>query len=170
MNIENSIESKSVSKLERMIFFIPSYQRGYRWEKQQISPQNPKNIADFIKEYGENELPEELRGWDNSEKYREIAKKYVTDTPDVLSNLTLLNSHDNRGIGNKYFFEKREKIKEYFQQGSFIPPCSMNVFMKFYTQNPKNLNFWDQNEDGGAYTDFIKETVDNFLKEEVNNE
>ena len=33
---ENKIELKSVSELLGMKFFIPSYQRGYRWTEQQI--------------------------------------------------------------------------------------------------------------------------------------
>ena len=34
---ENTIELKSVGDLHEMNFFIPSYQRGYRWtEKQDI--------------------------------------------------------------------------------------------------------------------------------------
>ena len=33
---ENKIELKSVSELLGMKFFIPSYQRGYRWTKQQV--------------------------------------------------------------------------------------------------------------------------------------
>ena len=34
---ENKIELKSVSELLEMKFFIPSYQRGYRWTKSQIT-------------------------------------------------------------------------------------------------------------------------------------
>ena len=33
---ENIIEMKSVSNLLGLKFFIPSYQRGYRWNEQQI--------------------------------------------------------------------------------------------------------------------------------------
>ena len=33
---ENLITLKSVSELERMKFFIPGYQRGYRWDRQQV--------------------------------------------------------------------------------------------------------------------------------------
>ena len=33
---ENIIEMKSVSELLGMRFFIPNYQRGYRWSEQQV--------------------------------------------------------------------------------------------------------------------------------------
>ena len=34
---DNKIELKSVKELLGMKFFIPSYQRGYRWTEQQVS-------------------------------------------------------------------------------------------------------------------------------------
>ena len=33
---ENIIELKSISELLKMKFFIPNYQRGYRWTEQQV--------------------------------------------------------------------------------------------------------------------------------------
>lgn len=78
-----------------------------------------------------------------------------------IGNLTLLTDHDNRGIGNKFFFEKREKLQEYFQNGSFIPICSMNVFMKFYSQ-PNQMEFWAQN-DREDYELSITDTIEQFF-------
>jgi uncharacterized protein with ParB-like and HNH nuclease domain len=43
---ENKIELKSVSELLGMNFFIPSYQRGYRWTTQQV-----KDLLDDIQEF-----------------------------------------------------------------------------------------------------------------------
>src|SRR5690554_5420886 len=34
--MSNSISIKAISELLGMNFFIPSYQRGYRWDKQQV--------------------------------------------------------------------------------------------------------------------------------------
>lgn len=42
----NKIELKSISELSGMNFFIPSYQRGYRWTKQQV-----KDLLDDIHEF-----------------------------------------------------------------------------------------------------------------------
>jgi hypothetical protein len=44
--MENKIELKSIGELLRMNFFIPSYQRGYRWTKQQV-----KDLLDDIQEF-----------------------------------------------------------------------------------------------------------------------
>ena len=43
---ENKIELKSVSELLGMKFFIPSYQRGYRWTEQQV-----KDLLDDVNEF-----------------------------------------------------------------------------------------------------------------------
>ena len=43
---ENSIEMKYVSDLLGIKFFIPSYQRGYRWTEQQV-----KDILNDINDF-----------------------------------------------------------------------------------------------------------------------
>ncbi len=43
---ENNIELKSISELLGMKFFIPSYQRGYRWTEQQV-----KDLLDDVNEF-----------------------------------------------------------------------------------------------------------------------
>ncbi len=50
---ENKIELKSVSELIGMKFFIPSYQRGYRWTEQQV-----KDLLDDVNEF----KPEKVEG------------------------------------------------------------------------------------------------------------
>jgi uncharacterized protein with ParB-like and HNH nuclease domain len=47
---ENKIELKSISELLGMNFFIPSYQRGYRWTEQQV-----KDLLDDIWEFIESD-------------------------------------------------------------------------------------------------------------------
>lgn len=50
---ENKIELKSVSELLGMKFFIPSYQRGYRWTEQQV-----KDLLDDIWEFSKKKKQE----------------------------------------------------------------------------------------------------------------
>ena len=44
--MSNKIELKSISELRGMNFFIPNYQRGYRWTKQQV-----KDLLEDIQEF-----------------------------------------------------------------------------------------------------------------------
>ena len=50
---ENKIELKSVSELLGLKFFIPSYQRGYRWTEQQV-----KDLLNDVKEFIQNKNSE----------------------------------------------------------------------------------------------------------------
>lgn len=48
---ENKIELRSVNELLGMRFFIPSYQRGYRWTEQQV-----KDLLNDVKEFIDNKI------------------------------------------------------------------------------------------------------------------
>lgn len=146
-----------------------------KWDVEHISPQNPKNDDDLkraVKKFKDNEhLKNLIDALNKEEKDTNIIEKerakYFAAGDDLMGiqNLTLLTEHDNRGIGNKFFFEKRQKLQEYYQLGSFIPVCSMNVFMKFYSDNPEQMAFWDKT-DRMKYKENLKRTINKFFDNE----
>ena len=147
----------------------------YKWDVEHISPQNPKNDDDLkkaVEKFKDNEYLKILIDALNMEEkdtkiIEEERAKYFAADDDLMGiqNLTLLSAHDNRGIGNKFFFEKRQKLQEYYQQGSFIPACSMNVFMKFYSDNPEQMAFWDK-DDRDSYKNKLEQIIKNFFNNE----
>ncbi|MBQ6726593.1 MAG: DUF262 domain-containing protein [Bacteroidales bacterium] len=147
----------------------------YKWDVEHISPQNPKNDDDLkkaVEKFKDNEYLRILIDAINKEEkdtkiIEEERAKYFAAGDDLMGiqNLTLLTAHDNRGIGNKFFFEKRQKLQEYYQQGSFIPACSMNVFMKFYSEKPEQMAFWDK-DDRDSYKNKLEQTIKNFFDNE----
>ena len=147
----------------------------YKWDVEHISPQNPKNDDDLkkaVEKFKDNEyLNNLIDALNKEEKDTNIIEgeraKYFAAGDDLMGiqNLTLLTEHDNRGIGNKFFFEKRQKLQEYYQQGSFIPACSMNVFMKFYSEKPEQMAFWDK-DDRDSYKNKLEQTIKNFFGNE----
>lgn len=145
----------------------------YNWDVEHISPQNPKEneslrkVIMSVNNYkdipGFNELIQAID--DNNEtKIKELRLRFFAEGEELMGiqNLTLLTEHDNRGIGNRFFFEKRQKLQEYYKKGSFMPACSMNVFMKFYSNNPQQMLFWDEN-DRKNYKTKIQEVINNFF-------
>lgn len=148
---------------------------NYKWDVEHISPQNPKDdnaLKKAIEKFKDNEYLKNLIDALNKEEkdtkiIEEERTKYFAAGDDLMGiqNLTLLSEHDNRGIGNKFFFEKRQKLQEYYQQGSFIPACSMNVFMKFYSDNPEQMAFWDE-KDRVSYKNKLEQTIKNFFGNE----
>ena len=148
---------------------------AYKWDVEHISPQNPKNddaLKTVVEKFKDNECLKKLIAALNKEEkdadiIEEERAKYFAAGDDLMGiqNLTLLSFHDNRGIGNKFFFEKRQKLQEYYQQGSFIPACSMNVFMKFYSDNPEQMAFWDE-KDRESYKNKLEQTIKKFFDNE----
>ena len=61
---------------------------------------------------------------------------------DNIANLCLLSDTINRSIKNNGFKMKRKDIIESEKQGMFIPICTRNVFLKYYTENVDRLKFW----------------------------
>lgn len=152
---------------ERIKFSFANFHK-YKWDVEHISPQNPKNIDQIklkLSECNTNHIFDSILQKDVIDE--DMNKFFATDD-DLMSigNLTLLAAHDNRGIGNRFFFEKRQKLQEYYQEGSFIPMCSMNVFLKFYTQEPDQMLFWSE-EDRKNYADKIKDTITDFFSQKT---
>ena len=80
---------------------------------------------------------------------------------DNLSNLALLDSSTNRGYGKAPFPQKRTTIIKRDEEGVFIPLCTRNVFLKYYSPHTNNLLFWSAT-DRKNYLDKIEETLKNF--------
>lgn len=90
--------------------------------------------------------------------------------PDGIGNLTLLDAPTNRGYRNAPFVVKRTKIlKAERLKGTFILPCSRDLFLKVFSANPGNLRRWDIKKDGAAHVTAICDTLKKFFgeKEEI---
>ena len=95
-------------------------------------------------------------------------------------NLTLLDQGTNKAYKNSIFSVKRSFIifKEMgkhctlkedgtvhtddYKAIAFVPPCTKQVFMKYYTANPTNLLVWGRT-DAEAYLEDMKNKVKLFL-------
>jgi len=100
----------------------------------------------------------------------------------MIWNFALLDSSTNRGYGNAIFAAKRrfilgkdqgkkiiiddklENIEIKVEDGeiAFVPPCTKNVFLKYYTPLPNNLREWNK-IDAENYKKNIKEVLSKFL-------
>lgn len=68
----------------------------------------------------------------------------VTDdeTDHSLGNLTLLDSATNRGYQNAVFPIKRATIIALDKKATFVPLCTKNVFLKYYSKQVDKMLFW----------------------------
>lgn len=68
-----------------------------------------------------------------------------------VSNLALLASGHNSALNNAVFEVKRRRILELDRQGAYIPICTRQVFLKYYTDaNAQQVHFWST-QDREAY-------------------
>jgi len=68
------------------------------------------------------------------------------DGEDDISNLTLLDATTNRSYKNDFFPIKRRKIIGRDSDGTFVPLCTKNVFLKYYSRPPKDLYRWSKKD------------------------
>lgn len=85
-----------------------------------------------------------------------------------IGNLTLLDSETNRSYGNAFFSIKRKTIIENDKNGTFIPICTKNLFLKYYSKNATDLQKWTK-QDAEDYKNTILETFKEIFKNEVQN-
>ncbi|HBY21122.1 MAG TPA: DUF262 domain-containing protein [Clostridiales bacterium] len=133
----------------------------YDWLKAVYDEVDDKTLLDKIKSVIDKDLVFEDAAF--VEIYSEILAAYG-DNEDVnnISNLTLLDAKTYRSYKNAVFPIKRKIILENDRKGTFIPICTKNVFMKYYSDDIKQMTFWG-NDDRERYLVAITETLKEYL-------
>lgn len=89
----------------------------------------------------------------------------VTDI-DTIDNLALLASDDNSALSNSVFEVKRRHVLARDQRGSYIPICTRNVFLKYYTATEgQQIHYWGDHDREG-YLAAMRSHVSPYLLEE----
>ena len=109
----------------------------------------PENYDDAIKEFGSFDcLKQKLEGNTLDEKER-----------NKVWNFTLLDQSTNRSYGNSIFASKRKEIlardrgmkieegeEKALEKMVYLPPCTKNVFLKYYTKDASDLAEWTKDD------------------------
>ena len=83
-----------------------------------------------------------------------------------IDNLALLDITANSSISNNFFDVKRSMIIEKDRNGEFIPVCTRNVFLKYYSEDPSQIHYWSKT-DRRNYLEAIKKTISPYMIQEV---
>jgi len=78
--------------------------------------------------------------------FQSIIEYVLGDDDNSIRNLCLLDRGTNRSYKNDSFKNKRNKIIDNEKNGTFIPVCTRNVFMKYYSKGLKDLEIWNEND------------------------
>ena len=103
-----------------------------------------------------------------------IRDEFMTVAPDVirllspdnddktqmhtLSNMALLTIGENAALSNSAFDVKREEIIKMDRNGEYIPTCTKNVFLKYYSESATDLHRWTQ-DDRKKYIDAMNKVL-----------
>ena len=125
-----------------------------------------------------NILEEEIIKYKPDDIIPKSIKRRINELSDLLDkkldthsikNLCLLDNTTNSSLSNSNFQDKRKSILQIDMQGgivksngkkqkTFIPICTKNVFLKYYTKNTNAINFtfW-------GYEEALEQSITNFL-------
>lgn len=188
MNVE-TIRRKQGSS-ERYSFHAQS---ANRWSIEHIHAQNAEDLkteeqwrawlsyhAEALKRLDFDKNRELIRQIDHTlaakvitrQTFRLLATQVIVALPhdssgrediDSITNLALLDRDANAALGNSVFEVKRQDILNKDKLGSYIPICTLNVFLKYYTEKAtEQLHFWST-ADRNDYLDAMKERLKDYL-------
>lgn len=84
------------------------------------------------------------------------------EVDDSIGNLTLLDSYTNRSYQNAVFPIKRFRIIALDKRATFVPLCTKNVFLKYYSKQVDKMLFWGA-KDSQDHQQAISEMIYSFL-------
>ena len=122
--------------------------------KVKFEDQNSWLISNFVKteQHADLELNLQIENAINEinqiaeDDFQSIIEYVLGDEDNSIRNLCLLDRGTNRSYKNDSFKNKRNKIIENEKNGTFIPVCTRNVFMKYYSKGLKDLEIWNEND------------------------
>jgi uncharacterized protein with ParB-like and HNH nuclease domain len=179
----HNIQTMMDNEKEISRFPFDRYKSG-RWDIEHINavgeemPDTEIHQMDWLKETvkflnGSKELLERSTNYKKNEfakLYRDILHYFIEKghPTDVggMGNLVLLNSKINRGYKNAVYPVKRKEIILNDRKGTFIPICTRNVFLKFYSTEVDQMTFWGEKEQDNYYND-IKRVLGKYLPKQL---
>ena len=84
---------------------------------------------------------------------------------DSIGNLALLDAATNRSYKNAMFPIKRKRNIQNDMNGIFVPICTKNVFLKFYSKKLGEVMYWNES-DADDYVKAIQEVLSEYLPDQ----
>ena len=134
---EVRFEEKTIDELKDLEFIIPSYQRGYRWEKTQIC-----NLLDDIKQY-----------YDYGEK------RYYYIQPIIIKKV---ENEENKYV----LIDGQQRLTTIYMIAVYLL-CNTNIENEIYSIEYETIKDKDNNENTLDLQEKIKEYVEDNDKNEL---
>jgi hypothetical protein len=154
---ENKIGLKSIGELLGMNFFIPSYQRGYRWTEQQV-----KDLLDDIQEFIDNKRNGFYCIQPLVVKVKDVSKKQweVIDGQQRLTTIFVLLSYLNKPIYS-IEYETRKDSKTFLESiDERKKEANIDYYHIFVAKDTIEKWFDTTKADQAKFLKILKESVD----------
>ena len=148
-HIHATADKVVVPENEQIAWLADNFVKGKQQNDRDIDEKIEKMIAD------NTSIPEE--------DFQMIISYVLGDEDDSISNLCLLDRNTNRSYKNDSFKVKRKKIIKKEKAGTFIPICTRNVFLKYYSQEMKDVALWNP-DDRQDYLADLKRSINTIKK------
>lgn len=170
---QSEVLTKNEERKEWLESHLPYIEKlNYGTDKDKEKNELVEGIKTAINELEKNK--------DLGERFSEIQKKtfpFLCEAEDApylhsIANLALLAKNNNSALSNSLFCVKRGKIIEYDMDGEYIPLCTKRVFLKYYTKENNQFDFWgekDRKDYIKAICEVLKDYLDDKIKMEKNN-
>ena len=147
-------------------------------ESLEVSSEGKKQIDDVISKINEVISHIDEIGYKGSirDEFNAVAPAVINILSDgddksqmhTLSNMALLTVGENATLNNSTFDVKRMKIIDMDKAGDYIPICTRNVFMKYYSSSDTKLHFWSE-EDRKGYICAMNNVLYDHKEEKIDN-
>ena len=144
----------------------------------EVDSERKKEIDDVIPELDTviSHINEEGYKGSIRDEFNKVAPaviKILSDGDDksqmhTLSNMALLTVGENAALNNSTFDVKRMKIIAMDKAGEYIPICTRNVFMKYYSSSDTKLHFWSE-EDRKGYICAMNNILYDHIEKKIGN-
>ena len=131
--------------------------------KQQLKIIEDLNTDKILQKIESLICKEKIEAEEFQELQNQVINLFGEGEVDTIDNLALLTVGINSSLSNSVFPIKRQRLKEKDTQGEFIPICTKNVFLKYYSNDIKNVYFWSK-EDRKNYLEEIEFVLKRFME------
>jgi hypothetical protein len=130
--------------------------KDYNGENSEVA----KRLAEEISALLKTQNPDYSSFYESLKRKNEYSE--LLDEDNSIGNLALLNADINREYKNVTFFQKRKTLLEKTKEGRFIPTCTLNVFLKLYANEARDLYRWTD-KDRKEYREAILKKLSGYL-------
>jgi hypothetical protein len=124
-----------------------------------------KNVVEILENIDRESITKDIFDDLFIEISKMIEEDFGIDLHNI-DNLALLDITANSSISNNFFDVKRSMIIEKDRNGEFIPVCTRNVFLKYYSEDPSQIHYWSKT-DRKDYLEAIQKTISPYMFQEV---